>query len=55
MQEANFDLTEWLDKYNGNRHHQALDYKTPLAYAYTLSSQLVPITPARTLACINSV
>lgn len=48
IQEANFDLTEWLIKYNSIRPHQALDYNTPLAYAYALSSQLVPFTPART-------
>ncbi len=45
--EANVDLTEWLVKYNSIRPHQALDYKTPLEYASTLTPQLVLITPAQ--------
>jgi putative transposase len=49
IQEANTDLTEWLVKYNSIRPHQALDYKTPLQYAYEQYPQLVPITPARTV------
>jgi hypothetical protein len=49
INEANIDLTEWLVKYNSIRPHQALDYKTPLDYAYEQSPQLVPMTPARTM------
>jgi len=44
INEANIDLTEWLVKYNSIRPHQALDYKTPLDYAYEQSPQLVPMT-----------
>ena len=47
IDEANIDLTEWLVKYNSIRPHQALDYKTPLDYAYEQSPQLVPMTPAQ--------
>ncbi len=50
IQEANKDITEWLVKYNSYRPHQALDYKTPLAYAYEQSSQLVLMTPAQSLS-----
>lgn len=46
INDANKDLTEWLVKYNSIRPHQALDYKTPLQYAYEHSSQLVPMSPA---------
>lgn len=46
ISDANADLTEWLVKYNSIRPHQALDYKTPLAYAYSNYPQLVPKSPA---------
>lgn len=44
--EANSDLTEWLVEYNNHRPHEALDYRTPLAYAY--KNQVLPMTPAST-------
>ena len=47
INDANNDLTEWLVKYNSIRPHQALDYKTPLEYAFEHSSQLVPMSPAQ--------
>lgn len=44
--EANLDLTEWLIEYNNHRPHEALDYQTPLAYAY--KDKVLPMTPAST-------
>lgn len=44
--EANLDLTDWLIEYNNHRPHEALDYQTPLAYAY--EHKVLPMTPART-------
>jgi putative transposase len=49
--DANSDLTEWLVKYNSIRPHQALDYKTPLEYAYLNYPQLVPMSPASSTLC----
>jgi putative transposase len=46
LDEANFNLTDWLIEYNANRPHQALAYLTPLAYAS--SHQVLPMSPART-------
>lgn len=46
INEANLDLTEWLVEYNSHRPHQALDYMTPLAYAY--KQQVLPMSPAST-------
>jgi transposase InsO family protein len=46
IQEANGDLTDWLIEYNNHRPHEALDYQTPLAYAY--ENKVLPMTPART-------
>jgi transposase InsO family protein len=45
---ANHDLTEWLVEYNSVRPHQALDYKTPLAYAALYFPKVLPMSPART-------
>ncbi len=45
---ANLDLTQWLIEYNNHRPHQALDYQTPLAYAYR--EKVLPMSPASTLA-----
>ena len=45
--EANLDLTNWLIEYNHHRPHQALDYRTPLAYAF--EEKVLPMTPASTL------
>ena len=53
--DANWDLTEWLVKYNSIRPHQALDYKTPLAYADEQYPQLVPMTPAQSICCIDVI
>jgi transposase InsO family protein len=47
IQEANLDLTEWLIEYNNHRPHEALDYQTPLAYAY--KEKVLLMTPARTI------
>lgn len=46
LPEANQDLTDWLIEYNNHRPHEALDYQTPLAYAY--KNDVLPMTPART-------
>ncbi len=48
---ANHDLTEWLVEYNSVRPHQALDYKTPLAYAATYFPKVLPMSPASTFYC----
>ena len=48
IQEANHDLTDWLVEYNSVRPHQALDYKTPLAYAHTNYFAVSPMYPAST-------
>lgn len=45
---ANHDLTEWLVEYNSVRPHQALDYKTPLAYAAAYFPKVLPMSPAST-------
>lgn len=47
--QANFDLTQWLIKYNFERPHQSLDYKTPIQYAMENYPQVLPMTPARTV------
>lgn len=47
IQDANNDLIEWLVKYNSVRPHQALDYKTPLQYAYDTFPEVLTETPAR--------
>jgi len=47
--EANLDLTNWLIEYNFHRPHQALDYQTPIAYAY--QTKVLPKTPASTGIC----
>lgn len=44
--DANYDLTNWLVKYNSVRPHQALDYKTPLQYAYDNFPQVLTMSPA---------
>lgn len=49
IEEANLDLTTWLIEYNSHRPHQALDYMTPLAYAF--KQQVLPMSPASTRAC----
>ena len=46
---ANTDLTDWLIEYNSIRPHQALDYKTPLAYAATYFPEVLPMSPASTV------
>ncbi|MDO8514955.1 MAG: integrase core domain-containing protein, partial [bacterium] len=46
IEEANLDLTTWLIEYNSHRPHQALDYMTPLAYAF--KQQVLPMSPAST-------
>lgn len=46
VDEANLDLTDWLIEYNNHRPHEALDYRTPLAYAY--EEKVLPMTPAST-------
>jgi len=48
VQDANLDLTEWIIKYNFQRPHQALDYKTPIEYALEYYPQVLPMTPAST-------
>ena len=48
--EANLDLTSWLIKYNFQRPHQTLDYKTPIEYAQTNYPEVLPMYPARTPA-----
>ena len=50
ISEGNKDLTKWLIKYNSYRPHEALDYKTPLAYAYENFFQVLPMWPAHTTA-----
>jgi len=45
--EANTDLTNWLIEYNSHRPHEALDYRTPLAYAF--EEKVLPMTPASTI------
>ena len=50
MEEANRDLTKWLVKYNSYRPHEALDYQTPLAYAYENFFKVSPMWPASTLS-----
>ncbi len=54
IQEANKDLTKWLIKYNSYRPHQALDYKTPLAYAQDTFFKVLPMWSASTKACFLS-
>lgn len=49
IEKANQDLTKWLVKYNSYRPHEALDYKTPLKYAYENFFKVLPMWPARTL------
>lgn len=49
IEAANKDLTTWLIKYNSYRPHQALDYKTPLAYAQENFFQVLPMWSARTI------
>jgi len=39
IEKANQDLTEWLIEYNAYRHHEVLDYTTPLKYAEVDFSQ----------------
>lgn len=46
IHESNVDLTDWLIEYNYHRPHAALDYQTPLAYAY--GEKVLPMTPAST-------
>ena len=41
----NQKLFNWLIEYNSIRPHQALDYKTPLAY---IDSQLLPMSSSST-------
>ena len=48
IEQANHDLTEWLIEYNSVRPHQALDYKTPLAYAAAYFPKVLPMSPAST-------
>lgn len=48
IDKANQDLTSWLIKYNSIRPHQALDYKTPLEYAYENFFKVLPMWSART-------
>ena len=48
IEPANHDLTEWLVEYNSIRPHQALDYKTPLAYAAAYFPKVLPMSPAST-------
>lgn len=51
IQDANIDLTNWLIKYNSVRPHQALDYKTPLQYAYDNFPEVLTETPAQSCHC----
>ncbi len=46
--EANLDLTTWLIKYNFQRPHQTLNYKTPIEYANIHYPEVLPMYPART-------
>lgn len=46
IEEANIDLTDWLVEYNFKRPHQALDYQTPIAYAF--EKKVLPMSPAST-------
>lgn len=48
IEEANKDLTDWLVEYNFHRPHQALDYQTPIAYAF--EKKVLPMSPASTRA-----
>jgi len=48
ISKANQDLTDWLIEYNNLRPHQALDYQTPLSYAYHNFPQVLPMSPAST-------
>ena len=50
---ANLDLTNWLIEYNNVRPHQALDYLTPLEYAYQRFRDVLPMTPASTAGCTD--
>jgi transposase InsO family protein len=48
--EFNRQLTEWIIEYNFTRPHQALDYSTPINFAYKFSPNLVlPMCPSSTL------
>src|SRR5258706_7776288 len=51
IKEANNDLLTWLIYYNSFRPHQALDYKTPLAYAQDNFFKVLPMWSASTLGC----
>ncbi len=44
--EANIDLTDWLVEYNSHRPHQALDYQTPITYAF--QKKVLAMSPAST-------
>jgi transposase InsO family protein len=45
----NRQLTEWIIEYNFKRPHQALDYNTPMNFAYRRSPNLVlPMSPSST-------
>ncbi len=48
--EANYDLTNWLIKYNSYRPHESLDYKTPLEYAHEQFFKVLPKWSAYTHA-----
>lgn len=49
ISESNIDLTQWLIKYNFQRPHQALEYKTPIEYAQAYYPQVLPMTTSRTI------
>ena len=44
---ANYDLTDWLIKYNTIRPHQALDYATPFEYAQEHFFKVLPMWSGR--------
>jgi len=48
IDDANYDLTDWLIEYNDYRPHESLDYLTPLAYAQHNFFKVLPMWSART-------